>query len=86
MCSYTFIGVADLFHFDTDPFRGKTDPDPASDPTENRKISNFFLLITKKMIYYLMNIDDIKLFFIHLWLKNNQVFVIWYFSMPFCWF
>ena len=62
MCSYTFIGVADLFHFDTDPFRGKTDPDPASDPTENRKITNFFLLITKKMIYYLMNIDDIKLF------------------------
>ena len=34
-------GVADLFHFDLDPIREITDPDPAQNPTYNRENINF---------------------------------------------
>ena len=39
------ISVSDPFHFDTDPFLGKTDPDADTDPvpTLYRKIPTFFL-------------------------------------------
>ena len=44
-----------------DPFRGNTGPGPAPDPTKNRKnVFNVLLLITQKMIYYYVNIENIN--------------------------
>ena len=66
MYLHLHLNSADPFHFDLngsgDLFSRNTgpDPDPASDATENRKNTKFFVLITQKMIYYYTNIENIN--------------------------